>query len=95
MHGAGFILDSINRMKSNRSLTKKDRGAFNIQEKNTQIRLNRNIAIYKKATPQYMSQLKAQIQLEKQHQSRLIVVKSIVIITLFAGLLYLVFGFTF
>lgn len=95
MHGAGFILDSINRMKSNRSLTQKDRGAFNIQEKNRSFKKLNIKARYKQATPEYMAKLRSELRLERARDKRLFLLRICIVGLVFLGLIYMAFAFTF
>lgn len=96
MHGPnGVIFDSINRWNSNRLLLQKDRGAFNIKERNSQFKIKGIQGIYKKATPIYMAQLNAQLKQDKSDRRRMLIFKISILCTIILGLSYLVWGFNF
>ncbi len=96
MYGAaGVVLDSINRQRSNRSLVKKDRGAFDIKERNNQFKTRGIKATYKKASPAYMLQLKAQIKADKAAKQKRLVIKMSILALVITGLSYLAWGLTF
>ena len=96
MYGAaGVVIDSINRQKNNRSLVKKDRGAFDIKERNRQFKTRGIQGIYKKASPTYMAQLRAQIKEDKANRRRMLVIKLSILGIIITGLSYLAWGYTF
>ncbi len=69
MNGAGFMLDAIKSLRSNRALLRKRTGAFNIKEHNSF--KEKPISAYrryrfKKATPAYMRKLRARLSAERK-----------------------------
>lgn len=80
MNGAGFMLDAIKSLRSNRTLLKKGHGAFNIKEHNTfkgkPISQYRKYS-FKKATPAYMRKLRARLSRERKRAN----IKRLVVLT--------------
>ncbi len=95
MHGAGFILDSINRMKSNRSLAQRDRGAFDINDKNKSFPTVHIPAKFRESNPQYLIQLRKEIHREKVKNRKILLIRLSISILVFIGFLYLAFAFRF
>lgn len=89
MSSAGHIMDSINRMKANRSLSAR-RDAFNIKEANSfrpKVESEYRKYKFKKATPQYLSSLKAQLTTEKRKE----LIKRIVVLIISVSLGIIIF----
>ena len=91
MHG----LDGMKRFRNNRSLTVKDRGAFDIQKVNHLHKRLTIIGSYNIAQKAYMQTLKARIQ-KDQMSNRIISIKrwSLLAIVIL-GLSYLIWGLSF
>jgi len=93
MHGPnGVIFDSINRWSSNRNLLIRDRGAFNIQERNIGFRKEAIIARYKKATPAYLKKLRAQIKNDQANRRRKITLNLSLCLIIFSALIYMAYA---
>ncbi|OEK01317.1 hypothetical protein BFP97_07220 [Roseivirga sp. 4D4] len=69
MNGAGFMLDAIKSLRSNRALLRKRTGAFNIKDhngfKDKPISAYRKYS-FKKATPTYMRKLRAKLSADRK-----------------------------
>lgn len=87
MSSAGHVMDSINRMKANRSLKTK-RSSFNIIEANTYrpVKVKR-VYQYKSMTPEFRKRLAGQLTKER----RIELIKNLVILTVLAIITLLIF----
>lgn len=91
MHG----LDGMKRFRNNRSLTEKDRGAFDIQKANHRQKRLTIIGSYKIAQEAYMQALKVKIQKDKK-SDRIISIKRWSLLALVILVLsYLIWGLSF
>jgi alkylhydroperoxidase/carboxymuconolactone decarboxylase family protein YurZ len=89
--GFGVIVDGINRMKSCRALTRKDRGAFDIIRRNQESIKRRTMPTFKKATPEYMAKLKEQLKRDKVSRKLKVLINLSICLVLSCGLIYLAY----